>query len=378
MNLNSLRVLFLILLTGLLAVPAELPVSCGFTQQVFAAPPAEEPIQVAVTKIRPWQNPLIRQFPGVVRPGQRAFLSTRMNGTVQSIQVQAGDQVQEDQVLATIESRDVQAAVRAAEEQLQAAQQAHEQAVKNVRRMERLYAEDLIPRNRLEQAQVQEQDLEAGVAQARSALRIQRVNLSYARIRAPFPGTVGEVVVDQGAFVGPGTPVLILEDRSEMRIDAPVPREIGDRVSSGESFAVDSPLLGEPIQAGFVAVIPAQGDAAVGQILRLSLQNPPDALQPGQVVQVLIRESSAAEGDMVGLPQSALIRRGQLTSVLVVEEVDDEYVLRLRWISTMVPETRDQDLIPVRQGLEAGEMVVMDPSLEMRDGQRVRPREMPR
>lgn len=378
MNLRSPSILFLIILTVLLAEPAGLPVFHGFTRQVFAAPPAREPLQVEVAEIRPWQSPISRQYPGVLRPGQRAFLSTRLNGSVQSIQVQAGDYVQEDQVLATIESRDVQAAVRAAREQLQAAQQAHDQAVKNARRLERLYAEDLIPRNRMEQAQVRERDLEAGVARARSELRIQRVNLSYARIRAPFAGTVGEVVVDQGAFVGPGTPVLILEDRSEMHIDAPVSREIAGRLSPDYSFAVDSPLLGEPIQAAFVAVIPAQGDAAVGQILRLSLRNPPDALQPGQVVQVLIRQSSSAEGDLVGLPQSALIRRGQLTSVLVVEEVDDEYVLRLRWISTTAPDTEEHDLIPVTQGLQAGEMVVLDPSLEMRDGQRVRPGELSR
>lgn len=377
--LSNLRPILLpVVLIVLIAALAGLPVSDRFTRHAFAAPSMEEPLQVDVAEIRPWQSPLSRQFPGVVRPGRRAFLSTRMNGTVQTIQVQAGDHVQKDQILATIESRDVQAAVRAAEEQLQAAQRAHDQAVRNVHRLERLYAEDLIARNRLEQAQVRERDLEAGVAQARSALRIQRVNLSYARITAPFAGTVGEVVVDQGAFVGPGTPILILEDRSEMHIDAPVPRVIAGRISARDSLAVDSPLLGEPIQAGFVAVIPAQGDAAVGQILRLALQNPPDALQPGQVVQVLIRESRAAEEDLVGLPQSALIRRGQLTSVLVVEEVDGGHVLRLRWISTTAPETEEQDLIPVTQGLEAGEMVVLDPSLEMRDGQRVRPRELPR
>ncbi len=378
MSFSSPRILFLILLALLLAVPAGPAMFDRFTPQVFAAPPVEEALLVNVAEIRPWQSSLSRQYPGVVRPGRRAYLSTRMNGSVKSIQVQAGDHVQEDQLLATIESRDVQAAVRAAEEQLQAAQRAHDQALRNVRRLERLYAEDLIPRNRMEQAQVQERDLEAGVEEARSALRIQRVNLSYARIKAPFAGTVGEIVVDEGAFVGPGTPVLIIEDRSEMRVDIPVPREIAARISPDDSLAVDSPFLVKPIQARFVAVIPAQGEAAVGQMLRLSLQNPPDVLQPGQVVQVLIQESKVAEKDLVGLPQSALIRRGQLTSVLVVEKVDDEYMLRLRWITTTAPETEEQDLIPVTQGLEAGEMVVLNPSLDMRDGQRVRPRELPR
>ncbi|MFO7726842.1 MAG: efflux RND transporter periplasmic adaptor subunit [Desulfonatronovibrio sp.] len=369
--------IFLILQALLLALPCGPSVSDRLTQQVFAASPEEERMQVEVAEIRPWQSPLSRQFPGVIRPVRRAFLSTRMNGSVRSIEVQAGDYVEEGQILAIIESRDVQAAVRAAGEQLQAAQRAHDHAVKNVRRLERLYAKDLISRNRMEEAQVRERELEAGVEQARSELRIQRVNLSYARISAPFTGFVGEVVVDEGAFVGPGSPVLILEDRSETQIDVPVPREIAARVSPDDSFAVDSPLLAQPVQAAFVAVIPVQGDAAVGQTLRLLLQNPPDTLQPGQAVQVLIRESRVAEGELVGLPQSALIRRGQLTSVLVVEEMDDEYVLRLRWISTTAPETEDQDLLPVRQGLEAGEMVVLDPSLEMRDGQLVRPGEWP-
>ena len=336
-----------------------------------------EPVVVETAEVLPWPAETVRRFPGVVRPGRRAALSTRMSGAVKSIPVRAGDEVQAGDVLAIIESREVEAAIAAAGDQLAAAQVAHEQAVKNVRRLQRLYGEDLVARNRLEQAQVREQELDAAVRQAASELQAQRVNLDYANLAAPFPGIVSEVAVDEGAFVGPGTPILILEDRSTLRINVVVPTPIANRMPTEESLFVISPLLPEPVRAEFVAVIPALEEAAVGQRLRLAVDSPPDALQPGHVVDVLVQDREVDDRVSAALPDHALIRRGQLNSVLLVEEQEGEHVLALRWISVTATDYGEGDLIPVAQGLQPGEIVVVDPSPELREGQRVIPERTP-
>jgi len=333
-------------------------------------PGTKEPVTVKVAKIKPWQKPLTRNFPGVVSPGRRAVLSTRVNGTITSIKVEAGDHVSAGAVLAHIESRDVEAAIAGVKAQLKAAEVAAAKAMRDVNRLKRLYEEDLIARNRLELARVKQQKSAANLEKIRAELQVQQVNRSYAHITAPFTGIVSEVLMDEGSFTGPGRPVLILKDRTTLQIDVPIPSKTADQITPKDILSVSDPSMSKPLQARYVAIIPPMKNAAAGQVLRLSLENPPETIQPGQVVTVLLNETR--QKGLVALPSAALIRRGQLTGVLVVEQKQNKDVVSLRWIRLVPQKSGENSFMPVSQGLDAGEFVVLNPSSDLQDGQQIR------
>ena len=332
-------------------------------------PGTNEPVTVKMVEIKPWQEPFSRHFPGVVSPGRRAVLSTRTNGTIKSIRVQAGDHVSAGAVLVHIESRDIEAAIAGAKAQLKAAEITAAKALRDVNRLKRLYEEDLIARNRLEMAQVKQQKSAANVEKIRAGLHVQQVNRSYAHISAPFTGMVSEVMMDEGSFTGPGRPVLILEDRATLQIDVPVPSKTADQITPQDMVSVVDPSMSQPLQAGYVAILPAMENSSAGQVLRLSLKNPPKTIQPGQVVTVLINETG--QRGLVALPAAALIRRGQLTGVLVVEQKQNKYFVSLRWIRLAPQKFGENSFMPVSQGLNAGEFVVLNPSSDLQDGQQI-------
>lgn len=340
-------------------------------QKTANTPGQQELARVKAAEIQPWQEGVTRRFPGLVRPGRRAVLSTRVTGAIKAIEVEAGDQVRTGMVLAHIESRDIESAIAAAKEQLKAAEAAAAQAAKHVDRLEQLYEEDLIARNRLEQALVKHQQLEARVEKSRAEVAVQQVNRSYAHITAPFNGVVSEVVMDEGSFTGPGQPIVILEDHSTLQIDAPIPSKIADRLPLADPISVIDPSTNEPLPARYVAVIPAIKGDAVGQVLRLSLEHPPATILPGQVVTVVL--SKTDDHALLALPEEALIRRGQLTGVLVLEQRQREVFASLRWIRIVAGEGDESGFIPVSQGLQAGEFVILAPSPDLQDGQQVLP-----
>lgn len=348
-----------------------IPTGCSESPDHGTGGGPDEPLKVTVSEIKPWREAVTRHVSGVVRPNRRAVLSTRMNGTVQSIRVNAGDRVAAGAELAHVESRDVEAALAAAEEQLTAAEAARDQAVRDADRLQRLADEDLIARQRLEHARVKQRDAGAGVEKARAEVTAQQINRSYAHIQAPFSGIVSEVLIDEGSFTGPGQPVLILEDRAVLRIDIPVSSEMAGRFASSEKLSVVNPQLPEPVSAEYVATVPALEAAAAGQIVRLCVNDPPPALQPGQVVDVLL--NTAAKKKWTALPRSALIRRGQLTGALVLDQQEDEARVRLRWIRIAGGVSGDSKTLPVSQGLKRGEFVVLHPSPDLQDGQPVQP-----
>jgi len=340
---------------------------------------SEKPV-VAIAEVSEWDYPSTRQLPGIVRPGKRAFLSTRIAGTLISVTREPGERVVTGELLATIDAREIQAAIAAAEEKVLAAESAVRQARLDSKRLQRLYQEDLIARVRTERARVKLNELEAQQQAAKSALDAQRANLSYSRLTAPFDGVVSETLADSGSFVGPGQPLLVLEERQQMRIDVPVSLDQANSLVPGQSLSLIAGPDKEMLKARLVSVIPALTDTGTGQRLRLALDAETATLAPGEVVSVVVPVADSKrqnrENIWVGLAEEALIRRGQLTGVLVVkaraEQMSDELaVINLRWIKTATTQAGAINLIPVTQGLEVGERVVLNPSPDLQDGQSV-------
>lgn len=343
--------------------------SASRDEEAAAEQTGKSPV-VDIAVIEPWQMGMRRRLPGVVLPERRAVLSSRASGTIRTVRVRAGDRVVAGDELAQVESRDLEALVVAAEEQLEAAKSARDQAVRDVDRLERLAHEDLIAHQRVEHARVRLQESEAKVEQADAMLTAQQVNRSYAQIIAPFSGVVAEVVLDEGSFTGPGQPVLILEDRSSLRIDIPVSTEMAQHLSTNQNLFVDPSNLKEPLRVAYVATIPALGDTSAGQVVRLAVEASSSGIQPGEVVEVLL-ETAGAKG-WVALPRTALIQRGQLTGTMVAKRGHSGASLELRWIRLADGDVPEHDeIIAVAQGLEVGEWVVLDPSVDLRAGQRV-------
>lgn len=355
-----------------------LPVIALFTSGCFGeAPESPEPSPekpvVTVAEIGKWDHPAQLELPGVVRPGTRAILSTRIAGTLLSINASPGDSVDAGALLATVDSRDVLSAIAAAKTKVTASRSAVEQARLESERLQRLYQEDLIARVQIERALVKLDELRARLQGAESELEAQQTNLSYARVTAPFDGLVAETLVDEGSFVGPGQPLLVLEERGRLRIDVPVSSQMAATMTSGQQVQVITGREAALSEARLVSVIPALGDDSTGQRLRLHTTS--DKLSPGQVVSVLLPNPDTGQQqttrEWVSLPEVALIRRGQLTGTLVVNQPEGHPTVHLKWIKTAIPPGNRSERIPVTQGLSVGEQVVLNPSENLRDGQQV-------
>lgn len=346
----------------------------GDTSEPQEKETAERP-EVTVAEVKPWQNGANRTLPGIVRPGKRAVLSTRMSGTLQTVSVEPGDRITTGQHLANVDSRQLKSAIIAVQVDIKAAESALQQARWEHARLQRLYEEDLIARVKMEQAGVRVRQLEARLQRAKAELQSQQTNLDYTRLSAPFDGQVTETLVDPGSFVGPGQALLVIEARDTLRIDVPVSSQVATSLTPGQLIQVLSGKEGHTLPARLIGIVPALDKAATGQRLRLALDNEHSTLAPGQVVTVLVptqnRLSVNDTHDWVGLPESALIRRGQLTGTLVLEQNGDESRVHLKWIKTANLPANGSDKIPITEGLSAGEKVVLNPSTALRDGQKV-------
>ncbi len=303
---------------------------------------------------------------GAVEPIRRATPASRLMGTVRAAPFQEGDLVRRGQVLVRIDVQDLAARRTQVLAQVREAETVLRDAETNLARMQALDAEGVIARIQLEQAESGVVRAHAAVETARAGLRELDASAAYGTIEAPFTGVIVRKMVEVGNLAAPGQPLFVLEDLSRVRVIAGVGEEAARRLRKGERVRVEA--AGEGLQSTGVveAVLPSGDPAARGFRVNVLMENPGLTLQSGMTATVYVPAGRAEDVvHAVFVPADAVVRRGQMTGVFVV----DGGVARLRWIRLAEPVGNG---VRVLSGLRAGERVVVGPERErLRDGQRV-------
>ncbi len=321
-------------------------------------------VAVTVAQVETREHRPVVRMAGVVQPDRRAQMGTRQAGTVESVLVDAGERVEIEQPILRVDARDLEAARTAALLQRNAARTAWQQAAQNEGRFRRLYEQELVARIRMEEAEVKAEQARGLLEQAEAELAAAEINLGYATLRAPFTGLVSEILAEEGSFVAPGPPLVVFEDRSRLRVDAAIDTASAMQIDVGQVLPVRFIGIDGAVEGRVQAVLPALEDSGVGLLLRLTIAEPPPELEPGMVAEVAIPTAQPSR-PRISIPEAALIRRGQMEGVFVVEaDADGQLRARLRWIVLAAGAAEEPGRIEVERGVSGGERVVVGDRLD--------------
>jgi RND family efflux transporter MFP subunit len=179
-------------------------------------------------------------------------------------------------------------------------------------------------------------------------------------LRAPFAGVVTAKLANAGDTAMPGQALLVVEAPSALRFEARVPEAAADRLSVGATVPVRLDGFAEDLQGRVAEIQPAADDATRTRLVKVDLPEVA-GLRSGRFGRLLVATSDSRT---VTVPAEAVIRRGQLETVFVL----DSGTARLRLIRT----GREREgRLEVVSGLSGEEKVVVPGALELVDGQRV-------
>lgn len=280
-------------------------------------------------------------------------LSFKVGGVIKHMGVREGERVHKGQRLAEIELTEVNA-------QVEQARQAHEKAKRDAERGERLYADQVISLEQL-------QDLRTQTAVAAAALNSARFNSSYASIIAPRDGTVLRRLAEERELVAAGNPVLVLgaQDRGFVVRAGLADREIV-QIKLGDSAQVRLDALPDAKIAGKVTEVASGADPASGMFMvEVALDAGELPLKSGLVAKITITPSTANSGSRVYVPIAAIVEGdGRRASVFVLDQ--DRVHRREVEVAFIENET-----VALTGGLRTGEQIVTDGALYLEDGEQV-------
>jgi len=324
---------------------------------------------------------------GVVQARTTAAVTARIMAPVREVRVAPGDRVRAGQVLIVLDGRDLAARARSANADVRAADQAvtaassEQQAAAATLALARASYDRIAGLYAKRSATAQELDDATGAlrtAEARAAgtaARVQGAALvvesaraasdaagtteSFALITAPFDGVVTEKTVEPGNMATPGTPLMRVEDTRGFRLDVRVDESRIGQILPGANVPVtlDSEIDGRTTTInGTVAEISRAVDAdARAFLVKIALPDG-NGLRSGTFGRA---QFSGHPRRALTVPASALTRRGQMTSVLVVERG----IARLRLVNVSGTE--------VLAGLSEGDVVIVAAPPTVTDGRRV-------
>ncbi|KPN21132.1 RND transporter [Xanthomonas sp. Mitacek01] len=307
---------------------------------------AGAPVPVTTTVVQPRQwNDSVTAL-GTVNARESITVTAKVSEIVQRVHFESGDEVTAGSALVTLSGNQQQAT-------LQAAEAAAIDADSQYRRGAELVESQLIARASVDTLRAERDAARATVAE-------MRANIGDRTVRAPFAGVLGIRQVSPGALVTPGTPIATLDDIRSVYVDFPVPETLLARVAPGQTVIGQVAARRGTRFEGTVQTIDARIDPNTRAVLvRAGFENAERLLRPGMLVEVRLQQAAR---EALMLPEIAVIQVGRDTFVFRVK--DDDTV-------EQVPVTvgvREQGLVEVVEGLEAGTRIVVDGTGKLRPG----------
>ena len=253
---------------------------------------------------------------GTVQAEQIATVTARVTASITAMQASAGQRVVKGETMVALDDRDLRHRVEQAQEAVHSAEATLEQAQSDYRRDKPLFDQQVITPYDFEHTQTNLKTAEANLKRLQQAQKESEVNLSYAILRSPFDGVVVDKQADLGDLASPGKPLFALYEQGRLWLEANVPEELMARVHRNEPMSVHIHATEREIQGRVVEIVPSSDPSSRTEIVRVHLTSTQD-LVPGMFGRLTI---PLAPEPVLTIPESALIRVGQLTMVDVVRQ----------------------------------------------------------
>jgi len=354
---------------------------------------------------------------GILYPVDQASVMPKISAPIKSINVQRGDHVMKNQLLATLENRDLQAAADEAKQLYQQAlatqrtttgaqlpedadkarqdvttsKQALDAAQKVYESRQRLFEEGALARRLVEEAnvayvqarsqydlaqqhlrslvQISSPELTKG-AQAQTEAAKARYDaalaqLSYSEIRSPIAGVIAERPLYAGEIAAAGNPLLTVVNVSRVIARANVSVAQAASLKAGDSATIAQTEAGIQLSGRVTVVSPAVDPNSTTLEVWVEAGNPGEKLKPGATVHVSIVAETIPSA--IVIPVSALLPSGEGGSQVMVVGSDSAAHETKVDIGA-----REPDKIQILKGLDVGERVITGGGVGLEDGAKVR------
>jgi RND family efflux transporter MFP subunit len=272
---------------------------------------------VTVAEVKAAQYRPRRRYVGTVEPWVRANIGPQIIAAyVDTVLVRPGDAVQRGQVLATLDCRNASAQSQAIQLQARALQAEQEAIAHEASRIAELEHGGFASPNEIERKRADSASKAAELQSTQARIARASLEVGDCVLRAPFTGEVADRLKDPGAFVHPGDAMVVLVDRSTVRITAEVPEGDFDVVRSGTPVRIHALATNTDLEGKVSRRSPAADDSTRTIHLEIDVPDRERTLPVGTTAELTVDVGAPVAASEI--PLAAATVRGQKATVCVI------------------------------------------------------------
>lgn len=296
------------------------------------------------------------ELQGSVSTKQNLVIHPEFSGILTKVYVKEGQKVNKGQLLAKIDDGGLS-------QQLSQLKIQTELAKTTFERQDRLWKQKIGSEIQYLQAKATYE------AQLQATNQLEQ-QVSKTEVRAPFSGTIDDVITDQGSVVAPGQSQLFrIVNLDNMYIETEVPERYVSDITKGKEVKVYFPVLGKEIdtevrQAGNF-INPANRTFKV----EIAIPNKDKSIKPNLTARLKINDYSNAKAILI--PQSIISEnaQGQQYVYTITDKVENKAKVKRVIIETGKTQG---DYIEVLSGIKNGEEIIEEGARSVKEGQDVK------
>lgn len=283
---------------------------------------------------------------GTLLAEESVIIRPEIDGRITGLHFKEGQAVAAGARLVTLDSSEFEAQSAGVRAELKTEAQ-------RLDRTRELHQQNFISKDALDVQLGNTERLQARLAEAES-------RVAKTVIRAPFAGTIGLRMVSPGAYVKAGTDIVRLESIGNIKVDFRIPEVYMSKVRQNQEVALrlDS-YPGEDFRGRVYAVEPVVDDRTRTVLMRARIANTSNKLKPGMFVRVAVTLENRPNAVIV--PETAIWPQGK--DSFVFKAVDGKAALTRIDLGVRRPGE-----VEVLTGLAAGDIVITEGQMKLRDG----------
>lgn len=289
---------------------------------------------------------------GVVEAVKQSTLGAQVAGRIVELNVKAGDSVRAGQVLARIDARTADQAVAASLSQVAETEANLANAKRKHERNRDLLAQKFVSQAAVDQSEAEYKAAQAQLAAVKANAGQAVAAQSFNAIAAPYAGVVGATHAELGDMAQPGRALVTVFDPRELRVAATLPQTALSRVKLDAPVRIDITAVGTRVTATRATLIPLADARTHTTRIRLDLP-PTEGVLPGQFARAHFVTGTIRA---LAVPATALLRRGEVTAVYVIDAQGRPQLRQVR-----AGETLGEGQVEILAGLAGGERIALNP-----------------
>ncbi len=319
-------------------------------------------VTVQTTQLSPVsQYVLKRFFLGRVEAARSSDVGFELDGKIDSILVDEGDQVIKGQILAHLDIDRLQARKRELISALNQTRAKLKLADITYRRYKKVVISSGVSNQQLDEAKEGLSATEAAMELARARIKTIDIEIEKSRLTAPFDADVTFRRMDEGQVVSAGSPILRLQENTSTEIRVGIAGKIVDSIQAGQIIPVVVNHL--PLQARVKAIVPVRDGKSRTVDVILSINDLPAHVRAGDLVKVELSMNVGRDGYWIPLSALSEDSRG-IWSVYTLQPESGEdahrHTVRRKTIDIVHSESErvfiegffEKDILVVTNGLQ--------------------------